>query len=270
MRRNSYQKIVSLFFCCAIVLTHTSGLYAHDFKYSRNKQANDNFQLGLSYNNSSRYVKAIHYLEKALEQDAKFAAAFFEAAFAFQHLNNKDKAIVYYEQGLILDEKFAPAYPQLALLYIEKGEIFKSYQCLHKGQAIFPGNAHINTMMATLQKQYGTMLELKSIAQQNNQNIVVGQAGKGVFAGPRYYEKGAIPISAVEQTLFDQYTRKVEHVQSSDLDEESEHKQLLQWYAEIFKKYNINAQNFNYMLKKIGYGEIPPESYIAPKRSGVE
>lgn len=260
-----YVKIFKIVVFCAGILSVHAGLYALDYQYSKNKQANEHFKTGLLYNNAEKYPKAFPYFEKAISEDPEFAAAFFEAAFALQNLGEKNKAIAYYEKGLSLQENFSPAYSQIALLYIEQGEMLKSYQWLKKGQSIYPDDIYINKMLVSVQRQYGAALNLADEAQKSGSNVVIGQAGKGVFAGPSYYKEGEMPVSVAEQKLFEEYTSKVQYFQDKDISGKDAEEQMLQWYEVVFKEYSINAKNFNYMLRKMAYGEIPPAGYVPPQ-----
>ncbi len=269
MTRKHKKLFIAVLFCAGI-LAASAGLYAFEYKDSENKPANEYFKTGLLYNTARQYKRAIPYFEKAIDADPEFAASFFEAAFALQNSADKEKAIAYYEKGLELEKNFSQAYSQIAVIYIEKGEVLKSYQWLKKGQSIYPENKCINMMISFVQKRYGAALALAEEAQKNGSNVVLGQAGKGVFIGPRYYQKGEKPVSLAEQKLFDEYTGRLQHFQDNNIDEKYAWEQLLKWYAVVFKEYNTNAKDFNHMLRKIAYGEIPPESYIPPWLDGQD
>ncbi len=261
---NKGKNIFIAIFCCAVVLAFSTGLYAIDYQYSPSKQATENFKIGLIFNNAQKYSKAIPYFEKALSADPEFAAALFEIAFAFQNTDNRDKAISYYKKGFARDKHFLPAYSQVALLYIERGEVFKSYQWLKKGQQLYPSDRCINQMIGSIEAQNKGRLALAEAAQTSGSNVTIGKSGQGVFIGPIYYKKDKMPVSVTEQRLYDEYVSKVEFLEDDGMDEKTADVQMLQWYEVAFKKYNINAHNFNHMLRKMAYEEVPPQSYAPP------
>lgn len=259
------RKIISIavLFCTGILVA-SAGLYAINYKYSHNTQANKYFKTAMLYNNTQRYSQATLYFEKAIAEDPNFAAAFFEAAFALQNAGDNKRAISYYEKGFTLDPDFLPGYSQIALLYIEKGEVLKSYKWLKKGEKLYPEDQFLNKMIASVESRYKEGLLLALEAEKNGQNAVVGQIGKGVFIGPSLYKEGEIPIIPAEQKLFDQYLSKVKKLQKSRIEEKAAADEMLQWYTVVFKEYNISTKNFNYMLRKMTHREVPPKSYIPP------
>jgi tetratricopeptide (TPR) repeat protein len=249
-------------FCVIIVIS--APLFAVQYKMSDNSEANDFFIKGLNFNNSGKYSEAIPLFQKAIVSDNKFAYAYFELAFAYQQAGKEGEALANYESGIALEPQFMQAYVQIAVLYAKNKDIMKSYEYLKKGNELFPEDATISKMLKATEEKYGMALNIAEQAKKDGSHVVVGQVGKAVYVGPQYYKKGEVPITPVEQKLFDEYMRRVNNFRENNVPDNVAKVEMKKWYLEMFEKYNTNPENFNYMLSKVAYGEIPPDSYTPP------
>ncbi len=80
-----------------------------------------------------RLEEALEYLERAVEADPKFAAAYLERAEAYDSLGRSDAAAADYREAIKLQPDCSEAYNNLAMMYSDRGRTRRCDQVVRKG-----------------------------------------------------------------------------------------------------------------------------------------
>jgi len=222
------------------------------------------FNEGMKYKRREMYKESIPYFKKSIELNPDFGMGYIELAYAYQSTNENDLAIENYEKGISLKADFMPAYVMLAQLYMQKGDARTAYHYAKEAQRLDPTNKAVNEMVQAFEKKFGTAIAMEKEAKESGHHVNVKQSGNLVFVGPQYYEEGKVPITPLEQRIVNEYERLIKEIEAENLTDDQERLKLQNKVKEWAKKYNMTEENFTYMLLKIQYREIPPDSYIPP------
>ncbi|GEM_PF-2608925 len=109
--------------------------------------------------------------------------------------------------------------------------------------------------------------ETKKWMQEHGYHADVVQSGNLISIGPKHYEKGKAPISTLERKIYDEYTKELETTKDASGGYDDNKKNLL--VQNIINKYKMSLEDFSYLVLKVAYDEVTPDSYRAPTETQV-
>lgn len=94
----------------------------------------------------------------------------------------------------------------------------------------------------------------------------VQRSGNTVFVGPTYYEKGKDSISELEKRVYEEYASELKKRYTATMTSEEKQKHKDKVAMQLVAKYRMTPENFVYLVLKILYNEVPPETYVPPTK----
>jgi tetratricopeptide (TPR) repeat protein len=99
------------------------------------------FGMGYCLNSKTRYNEAIPYLEKAIQQEATYVAAYVELGFSYYMTSRNDDALKQFEKALSLNAKNENARYYAGLVYINQKNKTKAQQMVDELKGLSSKNA---------------------------------------------------------------------------------------------------------------------------------
>jgi len=140
----------------------------------------------------------------------------------------------------------------------------KSYNYIKQAYKLDPNNESVRKAKETFEKKFGQALVLAEQTKKDGTHLNIVQTGNLIYVGPQYYKEGQIPITPIEQKVFDEYNNLMKSLESHKSSEEEGRKLLNDKFWELTKKYNMTQENLTYLLLKMGCREVPPDTYKPP------
>jgi tetratricopeptide (TPR) repeat protein len=129
--------------------------YEDVFGLSREDLAHIHERLGINFNNSGQYDKAVDSFRRVVEFDDRNAAAHFRLGVACDNAGNHREAIESYRKTISLDVNHLKAYYKLADIYTRTENLEEAILCLTKAVELAPGNAESHFRLGTTLSEHG-------------------------------------------------------------------------------------------------------------------
>jgi len=112
--------------------------------------------------------------------------------------------------------------------------------------------------------QDSTEANVKKAMEKQGYHASIQQMGNVITVAPTYYEKGKVPITDLEKKVCDEYKKQTSEATANLPAGQHKQKVANSIAHDIAKKYNMTDENFTYMILKVEYSEVVPDTYAPP------
>jgi tetratricopeptide (TPR) repeat protein len=234
--------------------------------------------LGQFFARNKKTDLAIQYFEKAVKLEPNNATFMSNLAGPYLETKQFTKAIEIYKKAMQMEPNNEMYHLRLANAYMMSG---KENEAIIECEEILknkPGQKQAEAMLNHLYAKLGkgdvhpltTAGKIKESMKEQGYHASVRQAGNTIISTPTYYETGKAPITDFEKIVFAEYGKRIKEA-TSDLPVGQDKQKVVNTIAhEIAQKYNMTDENFTYMILKIEFNEVVPDTYVPPSEKPIE
>lgn len=245
--------------------------------------------LGVLYKDKKNYDKAIEYFKKVIDINPDVHQSYGELGYLYIRIKKYPDAIENFKKYV----KFMPtAYYGLyglGLAYMANGDDDLAKDTFNEALKAKPNAKEAKDALGvinnTQKRRSDHLLSMKDQFKKDGYHVTVEEAaeinamskklarekgidpikvGNTIIIRPQYYEKGKIPVTSTERKLVEEYGKLAKEIQDKKLPESDTRAMLHSKVQELIKQYNMTEENFTYLLLKVSYGEVTPDSYMPP------